>query len=77
MNESSYSLLLGISAYNVFAHTLLPVAPHVGYCAGTPSSALVGLAVVASYLVLFVDFFNQTYTKKPKAIASHMTQGLI
>ena len=34
---------------------------------------LIGVAVISSCLLLFVNFFNRTYyTKKPRAVTFHM-----
>jgi len=58
----------------MLAHNFLPMVPHVGDCAGTPSSAFVGVGVVATYLVLFINFFEETYIK-PKGITSQKTHA--
>lgn len=60
--------------YNMLAHNFLPMVPHVGDCAGTPSSAFVGVGVVATYLVLFINFFEKTYIK-PKGMTSQKTHA--
>ncbi|KAJ1912320.1 Fatty acyl-CoA elongase/Polyunsaturated fatty acid specific elongation enzyme [Mycoemilia scoparia] len=35
--------------------------PYLDYCQGTTSAALFGCALIWSYLVLFIQFFNKTY----------------
>ncbi|KAL4081332.1 ELO family, partial [Scleroderma yunnanense] len=63
-------IMASFAEYNVFASNWLPTLPHVGKCAGKLSNGLVAIGVVMSYLVLFVNFFRQTYTKKSQAMTS-------
>ena len=53
--------------YNYAAHNWWPVLPHVGNCSGTPTAGIVGAGIIMSYLLLFVDFFRQTYIKNAQA----------
>jgi len=48
------------AAYNWFPEYL----PHKGGCAGTPTAAVVGVGIIFSYLLLFLDFFYETYLRK-------------
>ncbi|KAL4077430.1 GNS1/SUR4 membrane protein [Scleroderma citrinum] len=64
------------ASYNYAAHNWWPVLPHVGNCSGTPAAGIIGGSIVMSYLLLFVDFFYQTYMKNPqtkRALGSHNT----
>ena len=56
----------------MLVHNFLPMVPHVGDCAGTTTSGLLGVGVVASYLVLFINFFEKTYIKS-KGMTTHKT----
>ncbi|KAI9573402.1 GNS1/SUR4 family-domain-containing protein [Boletus coccyginus] len=48
------------AAYNWFPEHL----PHMGDCASTPTSCIVGGGIITSYLLLFLDFFYETYSQK-------------
>ncbi|KAL4081334.1 GNS1/SUR4 family-domain-containing protein [Scleroderma yunnanense] len=61
------------AGWNLVAYNWLPMVPHFGNCAGQLSTGLIGAAVIASYLLLFVDFFYRTYLKKAQAKVSHST----
>ncbi|KAL4076420.1 GNS1/SUR4 membrane protein [Scleroderma citrinum] len=63
------------AAWNIVAYNWLPMVPHYGNCAGDLPIGLTGIAVIASYLLLFVNFFNQTYIKKPQVKTSHSTSA--
>ena len=39
-----------------------------GRCSGHNRSAIVGCGILTSYLFLFIDFYDETYNKKKKAI---------
>ena len=41
--------------------------PYVRYCHGEPAAAFSGLGILVSYLVLFIIFYRDTYTKATKA----------
>nr|GAT44189.1 GTPase activating protein [Mycena chlorophos] len=52
--------------YNHFAFTYYQgVVPAVGNCAGSETAALFGCGLLTSYLGLFINFYFQTYKKKP------------
>ncbi|KIM66194.1 hypothetical protein SCLCIDRAFT_110758 [Scleroderma citrinum Foug A] len=53
--------------YQHFTHTYWPWIPHVDNCAGTESAAIMGCCLLSSYLVLFINFYIQTYKKPIKA----------
>ncbi|TBU35256.1 GNS1/SUR4 membrane protein [Dichomitus squalens] len=52
------------ATYNYYAATYFPNLPSYGSCAGTETAALFGCGLLSSYLVLFIQFYIQTY-KKP------------
>ncbi|KAJ1988610.1 Fatty acyl-CoA elongase/Polyunsaturated fatty acid specific elongation enzyme [Dimargaris cristalligena] len=52
-------------AYTYFTATYFPHMPNMGSCTGTESAAIFGCALLSSYLLLFIQFFLKTYTKKP------------
>jgi len=47
------------------------MVPHFGNCSGDLGTGLAGTAIIASYLLLFVKFFNRTYTKNAQAKMPH------
>ncbi|CAG8697484.1 5204_t:CDS:2, partial [Ambispora leptoticha] len=50
-------------SYVYFSHLYLhDLLPSWGGCAGDHASALFGMGLLSSYLVLFVDFYKQTYS---------------
>ena len=50
----------------------------MGTCAGTEAAAIFGCLLLSSYLVLFVNFYIQTYKKpaKGKAVANGKANGV-
>ncbi|KAH7911209.1 GNS1/SUR4 membrane protein [Hygrophoropsis aurantiaca] len=64
--------------YQHYAATYFPHLPHIANCAGTETAALFGCGLLSSYLVLFINFYIQTY-KKPvrgkKATANGAANG--
>jgi len=52
--------------YQHFAHSHFPHFPHIANCAGTETAALLGCGLLSSYLVLFINFYIQTYQKPTK-----------
>ncbi|KZV77174.1 GNS1/SUR4 membrane protein [Peniophora sp. CONT] len=50
--------------YSYFVATYWPHMPNMGSCAGTEGAALFGCGLLSSYLLLFINFYIQTY-KKP------------
>ncbi|KAF9919668.1 hypothetical protein FBU30_010677 [Linnemannia zychae] len=51
-------------SYTYFAFTYLPFLPNAGKCAGTEGAALFGCGLLTSYLLLFINFYRQTYDAK-------------
>ncbi|KAI0348065.1 GNS1/SUR4 membrane protein [Trametopsis cervina] len=63
--------------YNYFAATYWPHLPHLGSCAGTETAAIFGCLLLSSYLLLFIDFYIQTYKKpKGKGVANGKANGV-
>ncbi|KAI6133065.1 GNS1/SUR4 membrane protein [Pisolithus croceorrhizus] len=53
--------------YQRFAHSHCTWLPHIDNCAGTETAALFGCGLLSSYLVLFINFYVQTYRKPASA----------
>ncbi|KAJ2890033.1 Fatty acyl-CoA elongase/Polyunsaturated fatty acid specific elongation enzyme [Coemansia aciculifera] len=53
--------------YQLIASRYYPTLPHRGACAGTEEAAVFGCALLSSYLLLFIQFFQRTYSKKQAA----------
>ncbi|PSS37750.1 hypothetical protein PHLCEN_2v443 [Hermanssonia centrifuga] len=67
------------TAYNYYAAGYFPHWPNFGTCAGTETAAVFGCLLLSSYLVLFINFYIQTYKKpvrgKGKAVANGKANG--
>ncbi|KAK0551359.1 Fatty acyl-CoA elongase/Polyunsaturated fatty acid specific elongation enzyme [Tilletia horrida] len=59
--------IIYFATYNYFVSTYAPAIPHFGKCAGEESAAVFGCIIISSYLWLFVDFYQRTYSKKAPA----------
>lgn len=57
------------ASYNFFVSTHFPSIPHYGACAGENTAAMSGMAILTSYLVLFISFYIATYSKAKKRSA--------
>ncbi|EKM61049.1 uncharacterized protein PHACADRAFT_180203 [Phanerochaete carnosa HHB-10118-sp] len=70
------------ATYNYYAANYFPNLPNFGSCAGTESAAIFGCVLLSSYLVLFINFYIQTYKKVPagkskgKPIANGKANGV-
>ncbi|EGO30810.1 hypothetical protein SERLADRAFT_455104 [Serpula lacrymans var. lacrymans S7.9] len=62
--------------YQHYAFTHAPHMPHIGNCAGTESAALFGCGLLSSYLILFINFYIQTY-KRPAIQSSSRGNGTV
>ncbi|KAL2811291.1 GNS1/SUR4 family-domain-containing protein [Aspergillus granulosus] len=54
------------ASYTYFSSTYFPWAPNMGHCAGEEFAAFAGIAILTSYLVLFISFYIVTYKKAAK-----------
>ncbi|KKK12227.1 hypothetical protein P175DRAFT_0438231 [Aspergillus ochraceoroseus IBT 24754] len=54
------------ASYTYFSSTYFPWAPNMGNCAGEEFAAFAGMAILSSYLVLFISFYIATYKKASK-----------
>ncbi|GME85014.1 unnamed protein product [Ambrosiozyma monospora] len=55
------------ATYQKVVHDYCPdLLPHCGNCAGTTLATVSGCAIISSYLVLFIAFYIEVYTKKSK-----------
>lgn len=52
------------ASYTYFAHTYFPWVPNMGVCAGEEFAAFAGMAILSSYLLLFISFYFATYRKQ-------------
>ncbi|PCH33644.1 fatty acid elongase [Wolfiporia cocos MD-104 SS10] len=55
------------ATYSYYAANYWPTLPTLGSCAGTEAAAVFGCLLLSSYLVLFIQFYIQTYKKPAKA----------
>ncbi|KAJ5649312.1 uncharacterized protein N7484_003035 [Penicillium longicatenatum] len=54
------------ASYSYFSSTYFPWAPNAGSCAGEEFAAFAGIAIITSYLFLFIGFYIATYKKEVK-----------
>ncbi|KAL4804962.1 GNS1/SUR4 family-domain-containing protein [Aspergillus unguis] len=54
------------ASYTYFTSTYFPWMPNQGNCAGEEFAAFAGMAILTSYLVLFISFYIVTYNKAAK-----------
>ncbi|KAF8841335.1 GNS1/SUR4 membrane protein [Paxillus ammoniavirescens] len=63
-------------SYQYLAYNWFPtILPHMGNCTATPTAAIVGTGIIASYLILFLRFFRKTYTEKAGLSKNVATTG--
>lgn len=63
------------ASYTYFSSTYFPWAPNWGKCAGEEFAALSGIAIITSYLVLFISFYIATYNKTGKGTRPRRNTG--
>ncbi|KZT02707.1 GNS1/SUR4 membrane protein [Laetiporus sulphureus 93-53] len=63
-----FAVYFGTYSYYA-ANYFSPLLPTMGSCAGTESAAVFGCAILSSYLVLFIQFYINTYKKPAKGKA--------
>ncbi|KAK5683346.1 Fatty acyl-CoA elongase/Polyunsaturated fatty acid specific elongation enzyme [Elasticomyces elasticus] len=54
------------ASYTYFSASYFPWLPTAGVCAGEEFAAFAGMAIITSYLVLFIGFYISTYKKPAK-----------
>lgn len=54
------------ASYTYFTSTYFPWMPNHGKCAGEEFAAFTGMAIISSYLILFISFYIATYKKDGK-----------
>jgi fatty acid elongase 3 len=54
------------ASYTYFTSTYFPWMPNSGNCAGEEFAAFAGMAILSSYLLLFISFYLATYKKAGK-----------
>lgn len=54
------------ASWTYFTSTYFPWLPNAGTCAGEEFAAFSGIAIISSYLVLFISFYLVTYKKHGK-----------
>lgn len=54
------------ASYTYFTSTYFPWMPNAGNCAGEEFAAFAGMAILSSYLVLFISFYFATYRNQVK-----------
>ncbi|KIW99371.1 uncharacterized protein Z518_11359 [Rhinocladiella mackenziei CBS 650.93] len=52
------------ASYTYFTSTYWPWLPNAGTCAGEEFAAFAGMAILSSYLLLFISFYFATYRKQ-------------
>ncbi|KAI5461316.1 fatty acid elongase [Mariannaea sp. PMI_226] len=55
------------ASYTYFTSTYWPWMPNAGNCAGEEFAAFAGMAIISSYLVLFISFYFATYKRDGKS----------
>lgn len=65
------------ASYTYFASTYFPWLPNAGSCAGEEFAAFSGMAILSSYLFLFIGFYISTYKKPVKKGRGRASSALI
>jgi len=65
------------ASYTYFSSQYFPWLPTLGSCAGKEFAAFSGMAVISSYLVLFIGFYISTYKKPVKKGRGRATSALV
>ncbi|RUP44658.1 GNS1/SUR4 family-domain-containing protein [Jimgerdemannia flammicorona] len=69
-------VIIYFCSYTYFAATYFPYFPNAGTCAGTETSAIAGCSLLSSYLLLFINFYHQTYKAKTRGAANVKAKAL-
>ncbi|KAF2153562.1 GNS1/SUR4 membrane protein [Myriangium duriaei CBS 260.36] len=65
------------ASYTYFTSTYFKWMPNAGNCAGEEFAAFSGVAILSSYLVLFLGFYAATYKKPVKKGRGRATSALV
>ncbi|KAI4749964.1 elongation of fatty acids protein 3, partial [Aureobasidium sp. EXF-8845] len=64
------------ASYTYFTFRYFPSMPNMGICAGEEFAAFAGMAILSSYLLLFLSFYAATYKKPTKKGRNRATSAL-
>ncbi|KAK0337612.1 Fatty acyl-CoA elongase/Polyunsaturated fatty acid specific elongation enzyme [Friedmanniomyces endolithicus] len=65
------------ASYTYFSASYFPWLPTAGICAGEEFAAFAGMAIITSYLVLFIGFYISTYKKPVRKGRGRATSALV
>ncbi|KAI5199608.1 elongation of fatty acids protein 3 [Aureobasidium subglaciale] len=65
------------ASYTYFTFRYFPNMPNMGICAGEEFAAFAGMAILSSYLLLFLSFYAATYKKPTKKGRNRATSALV
>ena len=65
------------ASYTYFTSRYFPWLPNKGACAGEEFAAFAGMAILSSYLLLFISFYIATYNKPAKKGRTRATSALV
>lgn len=65
------------ASYTYFSASYFPDLPTMGICAGEEFAAFAGMAILSSYLVLFIGFYAATYKKPARKGRARTTSALV
>lgn len=65
------------ASYTYFTSSYFPSMPTMGTCAGEEFAAFAGMAILSSYLLLFISFYIATYKKPQKKGRARATSALV
>ncbi|GLB36153.1 putative very-long-chain 3-oxoacyl-CoA synthase [Lyophyllum shimeji] len=78
MQITQFVIDLGLVYFGTYSHMAVAyfseTLPYIDNCAGEEGAAIFGCALLTSYLVLFINFYFQTY-KKPAAAGKPQVNG--
>lgn len=65
------------ASYTYFTSRYFTTLPNYGICAGEEFAAFAGMAILSSYLLLFISFYIATYNKPSKKGRTRATSALV
>ncbi|KAF1346054.1 elongation of fatty acids protein-like protein [Delphinella strobiligena] len=65
------------ASYTYFTSRYFPWMPNKGVCAGEEFAAFAGMAILSSYLLLFISFYIATYNKPQRKGRARATSALV